>query len=1403
MKLIKTNLVVAAIACIFYSSQAQSFSFEDMSAQTGFNMTGKNHGIAIADFNNDGWDDIYVSRAEAPNLLYVNQGNFEFVEAGAEFHVDYPGHTNCSVWFDLDQDKDLDLFLGNGFENNVLYRNDGSHFTDVSAEYGIDQTVGNVRSVNTVDFDNDGDLDIYVAQVLQENILWRNDGNVFTNVIAESGISLVGRSLGAIFFDYDNDGDQDLYQGQDGFDGNFLYRNNGDGTFTDQTVETRLTFAGFCMGAAVGDVNEDGFADIYIENLDSNRLYISDGLGRFDEISSAVGVADIGMGWSAFFFDYDNNGLSDIYLTNDSYFGIPGHGKVPNQLFINQGNLTFQAEDYVGNIQNEFGSYGTAYADFDLDGRLDIVVANEGPDDGNQIFRNVETSGNYIAFDLEGMISNSQAIGSRVVLYSGDLTQTGYVVGGSGYASQNSSVVHFGLGDLTSIDSVVIYWPSGLRQKSGKLKINQRYNVREGESILATGLVVWTVPAFPTKFDDVTVFFDASQGNGALEGFQGSVFAHTGVISSESANGNDWQHVIGNWGTPDPRVLMTREEENIYSLSYNITDFYNIPVPEEVYQMAFVFRNVNGSIVGRDTDGSDIFTDVYPSDLGLFLDVRSPSGTDVLIPFNQDVDIDVAASDTVNLTIYDNADLIFSEIILDTQFTYLPLNPGRHLLRFEGSRDTMLVVEEREFYVYTDAPVTSSPTNVVNGLNYFTDSTYVFQLNAPQKAYAFLLCPANGYKAHEDFQMNQTVDQTYWIELPQSVFADGKNTYQYLVSDGIRIADPHSEVVLDPGNDYWVDAEVMATLPPYPQNMTTGIVTAFDTDYQPFDFEVDDFEKPEKVKLVIYEMLLRDFLADHSFSSLLDTLNYFQKLGVNAIELMPIHEFEGNESWGYNPSFHMAVDKYYGTREQLKAFIDAAHQRGIAVILDVVFNHTFGQGPLAQMYWDPVNSRPAAGSPYLNVTPRHPFNVGYDFNHESQATKQWVKRILTYWITEFKFDGFRFDLSKGLTQFNSGNDAGLMAQYDAGRIAILKDYADHIWSLDPESYVIMEHFADNDEETVLSNYGMMLWGNINYGFSQAAKGFQSDLDWIDYTRHGWNDPHVVGYMESHDEERLMYRTLNEGDNEGDYNTRALTTALQRMEAVGAIFYSIPGPKMLWEFGELGYDYPINWCTNGTINNNCRLDPKPIRWDYLTDYRRERLRRVTSALMELKTQYPTFSTDDFTFSDGNFFVKTVHLNHPDMDAVALANFRVINSDVNPKFQYPGTWYEYFTGDSIIVTDTEERITFKPGEYRIYTSERIMPSEGFISATRDVPVYSLDLFPTLVGAGGSVFALLPTEAGAIETVTIEGISGSLTASCYFEIRDDHVGIGIQDGLPSGMYMIRVQTGDALFVGKVVKQ
>ncbi len=912
--------------------------------------------------------------------------------------------------------------------------------------------------------------------------------------------------------------------------------------------------------------------------------------------------------------------------------------------------------------------------------------------------------------------------------------------------------------------------------------------------------VIWTEPPFPTQLDDVTVYYDATQGNGALAGFTGDVYAHAGVITSESNSGTDWKHVVGDWGTADDRVLMTREGADLYSISYNIEEFYGIPPGEEVLQLAFVFRNVNGTIVGRDTDGSDIFTDVYPVSDQLFISLISPASAEgVAITAGDSFRIQAQTNMPARITVHENGELIFQDSAEIIDFFVTPGITGIGEIEIVAIHELDTAALSFPYFVVGSLAPADPPTVIVDGLTY-TDSSYFFQLYAPGKEIIFLLCDATDWLPDNHFQMRKTEDgNRFWIELPRSLFPEGSNLYQYWVDLERLIADPYSEVILHPTDDQFIPPAHMSGLPPYPQN-AEGILTVFDTEQTVYDWQANDYIKPDNEDLIIYELLMRDFLGDHSYASLLDTLDYLERLGVNAIQFMPIQEFEGNLSWGYNPSFHMAVDKYYGSREDLKRVIDEAHARGIAVIQDVVFNHVFSLSPLAQLYWDSQNFRPTPESPYLNVTARHPFNVGYDVNHESIATQQWVKKVLEYWITEFRFDGFRFDLSKGFTQKNTGDNVGAWSQYDASRITILKDYADFIWSIDSTNYVILEHFADNTEEKELADYGMMLWGNMNHAFSEAAMGYSSDLDWLDYSVRGWDSPHAVGYMESHDEERMMYRLLNFGDSEGNYNTRELTTALQRVEAASTIFYTVPGPKMLWQFGETGYDYSINHCVNGTVNDNCRLDPKPIRWDYLEDWRRERLFRVTASLLHLKKEYPTFSTTDFFFNDGNLYVKNVHLNHPDMDATVIANFRVTTSDVIPKFQYPGTWYEYFTGDSIEVANVEDRITFQPGEYRVYTSKRITPPDGFTtSVPKPAQIEEITLSPNPVHPGSEVrLTVFPGEQ--IREIRLTDFSGRQLVQLN-ELAGSSGLITIPGNLSSGIYLLRVETDERLYQGKIL--
>jgi len=563
----------------------------------------------------------------------------------------------------------------------------------------------------------------------------------------------------------------------------------------------------------------------------------------------------------------------------------------------------------------------------------------------------------------------------------------------------------------------------------------------------------------------------------------------------------------------------------------------------------------------------------------------------------------------------------------------------------------------------------------------------------------------NDWKVQTNYFLNRHYVNSdsviWWIDLTLSPGTE--YAFQYLVDGKIRTGDPYSEKILDPWNDTFIPSSTYPSLKPYPTGKTSGIVSIVQTAQSEYQWQAVNYQRPPKEKLVIYELLVRDFSTQRTFQFLIDTLSYLKTLGVNAIELMPIMEFSGNLSWGYNPIYHTAVDKYYGTANKLKEFIDVCHQNGMAVILDMVLNQADNLSPLAMLWWDAANSRPAANNPYLNPIARHPYNVFNDFNHESFATKYFVDRVNEYWLKEFKFDGFRFDLSKGFTQFNSGGNVGLWGQYDQSRINILKQMADKIWDTDSSAYVILEHFADNNEEIVLSNYGMMLWGNHNHDYNEATMGYASNFSGISYKNRGWTNPNLVGYMESHDEERLMYKNLTYGNSSGTYNIKNLNVALNRMKLAGAFFFTIPGPKLMWQFGELGYDVNIDF--------NGRTGEKPVRWNYLEDDRRTNLYKVYQALIKLKNNYEVFSTTNFTM-DVSGYMKKINLYHTTMDAFIVGNFGVTDLSTNQNFSRTSWWYDYFSGDSVNVINLSESITLEPGDFKIYTTTKLPTPEAGI-------------------------------------------------------------------------------------------
>jgi 1,4-alpha-glucan branching enzyme len=635
-------------------------------------------------------------------------------------------------------------------------------------------------------------------------------------------------------------------------------------------------------------------------------------------------------------------------------------------------------------------------------------------------------------------------------------------------------------------------------------------------------------------------------------------------------------------------------------------------------------------------------------------------------------------------------------------------------------------VQKKSFTIVTTPSVQTAaiPSWMRQGINYdaANPNKVGLAIYAPGKSFIHVIGSFNNWTVSNAYLMKKdtTNPDLYWIEItgltPQQIY-----TFQYRTNDGKKVADPYSRLVLSPDDDPYIQATDYPNLPVYPTGQQYD-VSVVQTGMPTYNWQVSNFTKPAKENLIVYELCVRDFSSEQNFQAIIDKIDYFKNLGVNAIELMPVMEFEGNNSWGYNPSFHFALDKAYGTSDKFKELIDTFHQNGIAVILDVALNHATQRNPLVRLWnTDPDGDGygvPNSSNPYFNTVAKHTYGVNEDFNHSSTYTKYYVERVLEQWITEYKVDGFRWDLTKGFTQNCTTTDEACTGSYQQDRVDILKGYADKQWSFDPSSYVIFEHLGTDNEEKEWANYriaegkGVIMWDNINGAYSQNTMGYStnSNINRADFENHsGFSERRNVTYGESHDEERLMYKNLQYGAANGSYNVKTLATALERQKAVASVLYTIPGPKMLWQFGELGYDYGINRCTNGTYSTNCRTDPKPSAFDtslnYFNNTQRKAIYDIWSKIINLRLNNPVFNTKTFEVNSGDLLPRIYIWDDalPSTtlkNVVVIANFNTSVQSITPYFPYTGTWYNLMDNSTYNVTNTTATISLQPGEFRIY-------------------------------------------------------------------------------------------------------
>jgi 1,4-alpha-glucan branching enzyme len=934
----------------------------------------------------------------------------------------------------------------------------------------------------------------------------------------------------------------------------------------------------------------------------------------------------------------------------------------------------------------------------------------------------------------------------------------------------------------------------------------------------------------PTTFEEttsITITINGSNVNEATWGVTGNaLYVWTWSFDINDANSIDCP-TNGTWTASNEANRFTyNSTTDTYTKTFTPTTFYN---RNGIGKIGFLVKAKDGS---GDKKSQDNFVEVGAYQVTL--NTPAENGSTIIASGGS---LNISATNTSGKASYilkaNGTTLNTNAATSSYAYTHINIT-GNQNYELQVTQGTTVITKKFSAIVNPNVVSEFMNSTLLDGINYnagdATKATLV--LDAPLKDFIYVAGSFNNWQPTGAFAMKKDpASGKFWLELTGLV--SGTNyTYQYWVVDTspiagtpslVKTADPYSTLVLSPYDDPYIPAASYPDLPVYPAGQERE-VTVLQTGKSAYAWSsaTTNFVKPAKEKLVVYELLVRDFDANRSYQDLINKIDYFKNLKINAIELMPVMEFEGNESWGYNTSFHMALDKFYGTSDKLKEFIDLCHQNGIAVIFDVALNHAFGRNPMLRMWMnDPDGDgwgSPSTENPYFNTTAMHSYSVGEDFNHQQPRTQNYVQRVIKQWVEEYKIDGFRWDLTKGFTQNCPANVAGgqenCTGSLQQDRIDVLKKYADYSWNIDPNHYVIFEHLGGNNEEQQWANYrlnespskGVMMWGIMTYEYNNLTKGYAGNISRMSSSSRGFNSHRLMGYAESHDEERLMYNNLQSGNNStADHNVRTLNVALSRMSALGAVSLLVPGPKMIWQFGELGWDSSIFTCNNGTVNSpsdgtsgDCKLDTKPQpQWtgNWLGDANRSKIYNEWAKMITMKTVEPVFS-GTVTINNSSSLLPNIKITNSELasselkDVLIVANFNVIAQNVASGFPYTGTWYNLMDNTAINVISTSAAINLQPGEFKIY---------GNKTASLAIADYekspSIVLYPNPVS---NYFTLNETTT----KVQVFSITGQLMKS--FNAGQTESYQYIVSDLSNGMYVVKAYNdNDELQLLKFIKK
>lgn len=941
----------------------------------------------------------------------------------------------------------------------------------------------------------------------------------------------------------------------------------------------------------------------------------------------------------------------------------------------------------------------------------------------------------------------------------------------------------------------------------------------------------------PNPFErnqSITITVQGSQINEATWGVTGNALYLWAWM--QDANGNYIADCPSNgaWTVSSETNRLTYNSGNdTYTKTFVPQDFYGNTV---FGKMCFLVKAKDGS--GDKKTNDNIFN------VGAFqMTLSSPAENSNTI-ISTSTNASVVASNTGGAATYT---LKANGVIVNgptstTFFTAGPLVTQNTVFTLECTQGATTILK-RFSYIFNPGTTSQTiPVGKVDGINYdpadATKATLV--LNAPYKDFIYVAGSFNNWQPTASYAMKK--DPTtgkFWLNItgltPGQVYA-----YQYWVCDVtsrptnspavVKTADPFSTLVLSPFDDpqiislgVYPGLPVYATIAPGQDREVTVLQTG-PTAWWNYTWSAatTNFVKPKKKDLVIYEVLVRDFDANRNYQDLINKIDYFKNLKINAIQLMPVMEFEGNESWGYNSVFHLAPDKRYGPPAKLKEFIDLCHQNGIAVILDIALNHVFGRSPLERMWmldtdndgWpNSTGFRVSSENPYCNQDAMHSYSVGTDLNHfrePDNLTNTYSVRTIQTWIQDYKIDGFRWDLTKGFTQqcppsTTAGVQETCTNGYRSDRVAKLKWYADRQWEFDSNFLVIFEHLGNGgsyDEEVEWANYlrsgdvkGIMQWRKMTDPYANLLKGNFADITSVTDTTNRF-----VGYAESHDEERVVYKALNDSGSNQTYGN--LFKVHQRLSAMGAVHLLVPGPKMIWHFGELGWDRSLWTCSTGNVSYSapdCKLDTKPQpQWteNWLADTNRGAIYANWAKMIDLKKTENVFENGQYAWNLNVLGSPRIDIYTSLSQTASLSyvfvrtNFSDNTLNTSGGFPFIGTWYNLMDNTTIEITSTTQNISIEPGGFRVYGNKAATLANNDFNL-----INTVSLYPNPTSGSFNI-------KGQVTKVEVYSITGQLVKSFDNIISEEHQ-FDVND-LSNGVYLVKaIDINNSSKTMKLIKQ